>query len=102
MKFPETAREMLDSWYTWSSDVGVRFFTFVPRRFTTHYWDARHYLFTITWWQLFRRCFCVRSRIINRPEYSSWIQICQRANYGDRDAMLIRDLVKDIQVRIVS
>ncbi len=64
----------------------LREFTFIPRRFSTHYWDDRHCLISVTWWQWFRRCFCVRSHIVNRPEFSSWKQIINRINNGDLDA----------------
>lgn len=91
MKFSKTIRALIYSWHIWVAEgYGVRFFTFIPRRFTTYYWDVRHCLITVTWWQWFRRCFFIRSRMIIRPEYSSWVQICQRANSGDRDAKFIR------------
>lgn len=102
MKFPGTVLDMVLSWNVWGSGFGVRWFTFIPRRFTSHYWDARHCLLVVTWWQWFRRCFRVNSRVINRPEYSSWVQICQRANNGDLDAKLIRHFILETKIRIVS
>ncbi len=77
----------------------LRRFTFIPRRFTTHYWDDRHCLIMVTWWQWFCRCFSVRSHIVNRPEFSSWKQIINRMNNGDLDAKLIWQCVDTIRTR---
>jgi len=67
----------------------LRRFTFLPRRFTTHYWDDRHCLNCTTWWQWCQRCFFIRSRTIMRPTFSSWKQIRNRFNSNDLDAELI-------------
>ncbi len=91
MKFPPFSR------YAMSLLVDrLREFTLLPRRFTTHYWDDRHCLISITWWQWFRRCFCVNSHIVVRPTFSNWRQIINRMNNGDLDAKLIHKCIKII------
>ncbi len=94
MKFPPFPR------YAMSLLIDrLREFTFIPRRFSTHYWDDRHCLISITWWQWFRRCFCVHSHIVNRPEFSSWKQITNRMNNGDLDAKLLWKCIEVMQSR---
>ena len=68
-------------------------FTLLPRRFYSHSWggDALHFT---RWWQWGRRCFFVRTRTFVRPTFSTWGQIESRALLGDRDALLIRNLIK--------